>query len=213
MRVYLATNVRSRMAPTPIPESDAPSFAGAPPVGYVHEDAVGLLTLQLLQGRSEEVIRTIDRLMGALLEQEHHMEADDLQVLRRLAELDMPSETAGRLPPSVETALRFGLRILPTLKCLVSTHPVPIATGGQCAGSPLHQEASSPAAIDQHPPLSPRETDVLTLTGFGLPNKEIAGRLSISEGTVKKHQSHLFSKLQVRNRTEAVVKARQMGLI
>lgn len=63
------------------------------------------------------------------------------------------------------------------------------------------------------PHLTKREMDVLNLLGQGKLNKEIAQDLSISERTAKFHVSSIFKKLDVQNRTEAVTKAAQVGLI
>jgi DNA-binding NarL/FixJ family response regulator len=60
--------------------------------------------------------------------------------------------------------------------------------------------------------LTPRQGDVLHLLGMGRSNKEIARSLDISEGTVKIHLAAIFRLLNVRNRTEAVLKAGQMKL-
>ncbi len=62
-------------------------------------------------------------------------------------------------------------------------------------------------------PLTPRELEVLRLLAEGLPNKTIAGRLNISEHTVKFHVNAILGKLGVASRTEAVVRATRMGLI
>lgn len=61
--------------------------------------------------------------------------------------------------------------------------------------------------------LTSREREVLTLIAEGLPNKTIAGRLGITENTVKFHVNALMSKLGVQSRTEAVVKAVRLGWI
>ncbi|MFS1511566.1 LuxR C-terminal-related transcriptional regulator [Chengkuizengella sp. SCS-71B] len=62
-------------------------------------------------------------------------------------------------------------------------------------------------------PLSQRELEVLQLIGQGLSNKDISKRLFIALDTVKGHNRRIFDKLQVRRRTEAVAKAREMGLL
>lgn len=61
--------------------------------------------------------------------------------------------------------------------------------------------------------LSEREREVLQLVGCGLRNAEIGVLLSISEGTVKNHMSAILAKLTARSRWDAVVKARELGLI
>jgi DNA-binding NarL/FixJ family response regulator len=61
--------------------------------------------------------------------------------------------------------------------------------------------------------LSAREIEVLQLVAGGANNREIAEQLVIAEGTVKNHLSKIFSKLGVRGRMQAVVKARQNALI
>ena len=62
-------------------------------------------------------------------------------------------------------------------------------------------------------PLTPREIQVLELLAEGLPNKAIAGRLRISDQTVKFHVASISSKLGAANRTDAVRRAARRGLI
>uniref|UniRef100_A0A7C4KKM6 Response regulator transcription factor n=1 Tax=Anaerolinea thermolimosa TaxID=229919 RepID=A0A7C4KKM6_9CHLR len=61
--------------------------------------------------------------------------------------------------------------------------------------------------------LSPREMEILLLVASGDSNKEIAEKLVISEGTVKNHLSSILSKLNARDRLQAVIRARELGLI
>lgn len=62
-------------------------------------------------------------------------------------------------------------------------------------------------------PLSQRELEVLSLVAIGLSNKEIAARLVISEGTVKNHISSILAKLGARDRLQAVIKAKDYGIL
>jgi len=61
--------------------------------------------------------------------------------------------------------------------------------------------------------LSERERDVVRLLAQGLTNREIALRLSLAEGTVKNHVTVILQKLGARDRTQAALKARQLGLL
>ena len=61
-------------------------------------------------------------------------------------------------------------------------------------------------------PLSPRKLDVLRLLLEGLPNKTIASRLGLSENTIKVHIAGIYAELNVHNRVQAVMRARQLGL-
>ena len=70
--------------------------------------------------------------------------------------------------------------------------------------------ASAGPALDV---LTPREREVLALVGAGLTNAEIAGALTLGEGTVKTHIGHLFAKLGLRDRSAAVVLAFDHGLV
>jgi DNA-binding NarL/FixJ family response regulator len=70
-----------------------------------------------------------------------------------------------------------------------------------------------PPEEDLIEPLTPREIEVLTLMGQGLPNKLIARELNISEHTVKFHSSSIFAKLGAASRTDAVSRGARAGLI
>jgi DNA-binding NarL/FixJ family response regulator len=62
-------------------------------------------------------------------------------------------------------------------------------------------------------PLTPREEEVLHLLVEGLSNKEIGGRLHLTEGTIKNYVSNIIAKLQANDRTHAVVLAIKRGLL
>ncbi len=62
-------------------------------------------------------------------------------------------------------------------------------------------------------PLSAREIEILGLVNAGLSNSEIADKLIVTVGTVKKHLNNIFGKLQVTSRTQAIVRARALDLL
>jgi LuxR family maltose regulon positive regulatory protein len=62
-------------------------------------------------------------------------------------------------------------------------------------------------------PLTEREQEVLRLVAKGLSNREIAEALFITLGTVKKHLNNIFSKLDVKSRTQATTRGRELGLL
>ncbi len=72
--------------------------------------------------------------------------------------------------------------------------------------------ATRDAAVSPFPDLTEREREVLALIAQGRNNQEIADRLHISGKTVSNHISNIFSKLQVADRAQAIVKARDAGL-
>jgi LuxR family maltose regulon positive regulatory protein len=78
------------------------------------------------------------------------------------------------------------------------------------AGARQHAAVAVPGLVDQ---LTARELEVLALLAAGAPNPRIAAELVVSLDTVKKHVSHVLGKLGAANRTEAVTRARQLGLI
>ena len=61
--------------------------------------------------------------------------------------------------------------------------------------------------------ITPRELEVLQLIAQGLSNQEIADRLFLSPNTVKTHTSNVFSKLDVQRRTQAIQKAKELGVL
>ena len=81
-------------------------------------------------------------------------------------------------------------------------------TSATAQGDRMH--AASPFALQ---PLTPREIEVLAALAEGYGNKQIAARLDISEHTVKTHLAAIFEKLQVSNRTEAVLAGARLGLV
>jgi LuxR family maltose regulon positive regulatory protein len=82
-------------------------------------------------------------------------------------------------------------------------------------GSTLPSEAvpAKPPADQLIDPLSRRELEVLQLMALGCTNQEIAVQLVVAPGTIKAHTASIYRKLDVANRTGAVARARQLGLL
>ncbi len=77
----------------------------------------------------------------------------------------------------------------------------------------LLAHCARPTAQPLIEPLTPRELEVLQLVAQGLSNQEIGERLFLALDTVKGHNRRTYEKLQVQRRTEAVARARQLGLL
>lgn len=90
---------------------------------------------------------------------------------------------------------------------------------GVASGVRLMARGAPAAAAEGNPQavaalgLSARELAVLQELAAGLSNKEIARRLDVSPNTVKTHVAHLYEKLGARRRTEAVMRARELGIL
>ncbi len=85
--------------------------------------------------------------------------------------------------------------------------------GGQTATPEAPVSSSETAEPESEAAgLSPREVEVLRLLAEGLSNKEIAQRLYITVRTVKYHTTNIFTKLNVDNRTQAVMRAKAGGI-
>ena len=89
----------------------------------------------------------------------------------------------------------------------VNLHPI---TGGLKNASSAPPSQPEEALIE---PLSQRELEVLHLMALGRTNPEIARQLIVAPGTVKAHAASIYRKLDAANRTEAVARARQCGIL
>ena len=122
-------------------------------------------------------------------------------------------------------ALRAGARgyLLKDVESDELTRAVRAVAAGQAFIQPrltarvIDALAAAPGAVPRPPPLAEplteREDAVLHLLAAGLANREIAARLVITEGTVKNHVSNILAKLDVRDRTQALLRAQALGLL
>jgi DNA-binding NarL/FixJ family response regulator len=123
---------------------------------------------------------------------------------------------------SVFAAMRAGARgyILKGAEGDETLRAIRAVANGEAIFSPaiaarVMQFMTRPAAFDADTPfpeLTARERDVLGLVAEGLTNTAIAERLVLSPKTVRNHVSNIFSKLQVADRAEAIIRARDAGL-
>ncbi len=111
-----------------------------------------------------------------------------------------PSE---RVIEAIELTAKGESFIEPSVTAKLLTH------FSRLAADQTRREAPQPLAE----PLSGRELDVLRHLASGRSNKEIANELGIAEGTVKNHMSNVIGKLGALDRTQAALRARELGLI
>ncbi|MEZ4573144.1 MAG: LuxR C-terminal-related transcriptional regulator [Thermomicrobiales bacterium] len=181
-----------------------------------HDDAVGLAAplfdICLERGWTRQAVQTGSVLANAYAGQGNRGAA--VQAFDRVLELAEPRgfvrsilDAGGGIEDVIESAQRRRRRdgldttYLDVLLGIVRTE-------AQARG----RKAAAPEQ-DLVEPLSERELEVLQLIAAGLTNADIADDLYVVVGTVKAHTHNIYSKLGVRNRTQAVVRGRELGLI
>jgi len=129
------------------------------------------------------------------------------------AALDWLSEALRQAQPEgyIRTFADVGEPLVPILREAALRGIAPEYVGQILAAIKQKQVAPSPSPLVE--PLSERELKVLRLVAAGFSNREIAEKLIISPGTAKSHVNHICGKLGVRNRTEAVTRAKDLGLV
>lgn len=149
-----------------------------------------------------------------------------LDALRRLADLRLPCRpvllTAAITQDQVVEAIKLGARGLvlkesppeTLLLCVRRVHQgeqwIDQDTVTRAFRSVLDRESATREAAET---LTGREIEIVRMVGEGLRNRVIAGRLAISEGTVKVHLHNIYEKIGVDGRLELVLFAQQKGLI
>jgi LuxR family transcriptional regulator, maltose regulon positive regulatory protein len=160
-------------------------------------NAIEILALEALtlraQGEKERAVSTLARAL-ALAEPEGYVRtfADEGPPMAALLSEVLEAQQRGRLAPDVPA---YYLRKLSVA---------------------LERDASSaaaPADAELREPLSERELEVLTLLAAGKSNRQIARELYVALSTVKTHVKNVYGKLNVRNRTQAASRARELGLL
>ena len=189
-----------------------------PELDVVGEAADGVEALQLARELGPDVV-----LMDVRMPR-----VDGIEATRRISGLPTPPRvlvlTTFDLDEYVFAALRAGasgflLKDAPETQLLSAIRVV--ADGGSLFApsvtrrlierfADLGDPASSPPGLDA---LTPREVEILRLLARGLSNAEIAAQLVVSEHTVKTHVARVLSKLDLRDRTQAVIAAYESGLV
>jgi LuxR family maltose regulon positive regulatory protein len=207
---------------------------------YPHEQEYLVLSRVLLaQDRSGEALALLDRLIAQAAAQDRMGSVIEIQALRALAQAaggDEPAAVTTLAEALTLAGPRGYVRVFadegPPMRALLgrivtayragqsSARAIPFshlarvtqAFDGKPAvpGSAPVAAAGVPGLID---PLTGRELQVLAMLAAGQPNQAIANELFVTVFTVKKHVSHLLGKLGAANRTEAVARARELGLI
>ena len=113
----------------------------------------------------------------------------------------------------IRTFVDAGMALIPLLQDATRRGVTPEYTRRILAAMENKPKAPTPGQSVLVEPLSERELEVLRLVTAGLSNREIAGKLFISPGTAKTHIHNLCGKLGVRNRTEAAMRGKELGLV
>ncbi len=172
-------------------------------------------SIALAKGRPEEALRCVEG-----LEAPHLALKVELSLLRARASMarsDLPAAVA-ELEPTLREGLSAGYGmtfawhtdLAPVFSVVGRTSPIPALTAMMAM---MRQSPFGVALPDTPEVLSEREMQVLVLLPTHLSNPEIASRLYVSTNTVKTHIRNIYRKLFVGSRSEAVERARTLGLI
>lgn len=183
------------------------------------------------QSRPDDALRLLDRLHGAAVEQDRVGSVIEIQALRALARAVRDDDSATTiLADALELAHPEGyVRVFADEgRPMAAVLGRLIAAAAQPAGVPTGYLGQLMRAIgrlnpgtevpSEHMPavvtrLSGRELEVLKLLAAGRTNRDIASELVVSPHTVKRHVANILDKLGAANRTEAGVRARDLGLL
>ena len=169
---------------------------GSARIGNTIETLVLLALAQETLGELPAALESLERAL-ALAEPEHFVSAffGEGRPMIRLLSLAAEREVAPRLATQLMALLNGPEEKEP--------HPPP--------SPPASLAPSSVSSLID--PLSERELEILALIAQGLSNQQIAKRLFVTLSTIKGHNQNIFAKLEVRRRTEAVARARELGLL
>ncbi len=177
--------------------------------------------LLLAQGKKEEAAEVLRAIYETASQHGWGYGMIVVRILQSLAARNMDeamqflSEAlrTGKPEGFVRSFVDAGAELIPLLQAAIQRGVEPEYAGRilSASGAVHHEEIQAQAGLVE--PLSKREIEVLRLVTAGLSNREIAGKLFISPGTAKTHIHNLCGKLGARNRTEAAMRAKEMGLV
>ena len=215
-------------------------ISAADEVRYLAEyEYLTLAQVRLVDGSLDGVNDLLERLL--ILAQSQHRTGSEIEILLTKALVHQAQGSRGIACAALERALRLGepegylrmfvdqgegMRRLLEYFCSTNEHALTDPLRGYAdkilaAFSPpvsstpdtaIPQSTGSGLALEIIEPLTNRELEILRLIADGRSNTEIGQRLYLALSTVKGHNLRIFAKLQVQNRTEAVARARALGL-
>jgi LuxR family maltose regulon positive regulatory protein len=203
-------------------------FPADTPIRYLHEQAaITRAWVDIELGRPEAAERLLTRLVAGLSEAGRAYRLAEARLLLAvvLQRQGRQSEADELIDLAIGWANRHGFR-----RVLIDTHPdvhrLLLAARRRAlrAGrdwldfldatlGSYGERESGGAQSELVEPLSERELEVLALLQEGISNREIAERLFLSVGTVKRHTHNLYGKLEVSNRTQAIIRGQELGLL
>ncbi len=195
--------------------------------------AMTLARVLLAQGRYSQALVLMDKWLASAVSEERGHSVIEIQILRSigLRELGKPDEALAALSEALELAEPEGIsrlfldRLEPLADLLRQVRREKAGPSIRRFVDRLLARIDQPMlpqpgfqTVNETPgdlvePLSEREIEVLRLIAEGLSNPEIAGKLFLSVNTLRAHSSHIFQKLDVHNRVQAVARARELGIL
>ena len=151
----------------------------------------------------------------------HHAQDQKEMAVQLLGEALAKAELGGFIRIFVDLgepmrSLLLDFRLWIEKRAFAGPKPIAYVDKLLAAFAPIEPQKQSKAGSQNSTlvePLSPRELEILKLIAMGLSNREIGARLFLALDTVKGHNRRIFDKLQVRSRTEATARARELGLL
>ena len=177
--------------------------------------AAALAVLKPLHQRAEAKNWPDERLKGLILQAlAHQAQGEKALALQRLAEALLLAEPGGFVRTFIDEGAAMTQLFSDAAAQGIRSDYTDKLLGLLAAARPqVEAPASSSLAEPLIEPLSERELELLHLIAEGLSNREISERLFLALSTVKGHNRVIFDKLQVKRRTEAVARGRELGLL